>query len=132
MQYAVDQTEHPHNVIRRVLDTLKGQHVIARRDHDGLYYPGIYRNGRGEGRGEGAGVVNVQTLHPHNVIRRVMDTLKGQHVIARRDHNGLYYPGTYRNGRGGVFYNKRVNRAPTQCDMQNPSILPVSRSNVCV
>jgi DNA-binding IclR family transcriptional regulator len=30
----------PQNIIRRVLDTLKGQNVVARRDSDGLYYPG--------------------------------------------------------------------------------------------
>lgn len=28
-------------IIRRVLDTLKGHHVIARKDTDGYYYPGV-------------------------------------------------------------------------------------------
>jgi DNA-binding IclR family transcriptional regulator len=27
-------------IIRKVLDTLKGQNVIARNDRDGFYYPG--------------------------------------------------------------------------------------------
>ncbi|KAK3099856.1 hypothetical protein FSP39_010823 [Pinctada imbricata] len=36
-----DNINHHQAVIRKVLDTLKGQHVIARRDHDGLYYPGV-------------------------------------------------------------------------------------------
>eukprot|EP00105_Crassostrea_gigas_P022697 XP_011442307.1 PREDICTED: uncharacterized protein LOC105338748 isoform X2 [Crassostrea gigas] len=34
------EKELPQNIIRRVLDTLKGQSVVARRDSDGLYYPG--------------------------------------------------------------------------------------------
>lgn len=34
----------PQNIIRRVLDTLKGQSVVARRDTDGLYYPGSSLN----------------------------------------------------------------------------------------
>lgn len=35
------EKELPQNIIRRVLDTLKGQSVVARRDSDGLYYPGV-------------------------------------------------------------------------------------------
>lgn len=35
------EKELPQNIIKRVLDTLKGQSVVARRDSDGLYYPGV-------------------------------------------------------------------------------------------
>lgn len=28
-------------LVRKVLDTLKGQRVVARKDTDGFYYPGL-------------------------------------------------------------------------------------------